>query len=58
MLNHSGPYHFGLKMVFFLFFTIFPPTPLSKVVIIQMFTIFPPTPLSKGYGGQDPSNGM
>ena len=41
MLNHSGPYHFG-----------------PKVVIIQMFTIFPPTPLSKGYGGQDPSNGM
>ena len=41
MLNHSGPYHFG-----------------PKVVIIQMFTIFAPTPLSKGYGGQDPSNGM
>ena len=29
-----------------------------KVVIIQIFTIFAPTPLSKGYGGQDPSNGM
>ena len=30
MLNHSGPYHFGPKVVFIWFFTIFAPTPLSK----------------------------
>ena len=30
MLNHSGPFHFGPKVVFIWFFTIFAPTPLSK----------------------------
>ena len=30
MLNHSGPCHFGPKVVFIWFFTIFAPTPLSK----------------------------
>ena len=30
MLNHSGPFHFGPKVVFIWFFTISAPIPLSK----------------------------
>ena len=30
MLNHSGPFHFGPKVVFIWFFTISAPTPLLK----------------------------